>query len=81
MRAALEGVLERFDPALLEGRLTQRTALQAILPSSRKARLWELFNELYAQIRSEAADDFHALFGKAFLKAYEEHINQLQGGE
>jgi FHA domain-containing protein len=79
LRAALEGVLERFDPALLEGRLTQPSALQALLPGSRKARLWELFNELYAQIRSEAADDFHALFGKAFLKAYEEHIDQLPG--
>jgi len=78
MRAALEGVLERFDPALLEGRLTQRSALQALLPGSRKARLWELFNELYAQIRNEAADDFHTVFGKAFLKAYEEHIEQLK---
>jgi len=81
MRAALEGVLERFDPALLEGRLTQPSALQALLPGSRKARLWELFNELYAQIRAEAADDFHAVFGKAFLKAYEEHIEQLHRDE
>jgi FHA domain-containing protein len=79
MRAALEGVLARFDPSLLEGRLTQRTALEALLPGSRKARLWELFAELHAQIRSEAADDFHALFGKAFLEAYEEHIGQLRG--
>jgi FHA domain-containing protein len=81
MRAALEGVLERFDPALLEGRLTQPSALQALLPGSRKARLWELFSDLYAQIRAEAADDFHAVFGKAFLKAYEEHIEQLHRNE
>jgi FHA domain-containing protein len=81
MRAALEGVLERFDPALLEGRLTQPSALQALLPGSRKARLWELFSDLYAQIRTEAADDFHAVFGKAFLKAYEEHIDQLHRDE
>lgn len=79
MRAALEGVLERFDPAELEGRLTQRSVLQSILPGGRKARMWEVFVEHYAQIRSEAADDFHTLFGKAFLKAYEEHIAQLKG--
>ena len=79
MRAALEGVLARFDPAELEGRLTQRSVLQSILPGSRKARMWEVFVEHYEQIRSEASDDFHTLFGKAFLKAYEEHIDKLKG--
>ena len=45
----------------------------------RKARMWEVFVEHYQQISNEAADDFHTLFGKAFLKAYEEHIDHLQG--
>jgi FHA domain-containing protein len=79
MRAALEGVLARFDPAELEGRLTQRSMLQSLLPGSRKARMWEVFVEHYEHISNEASDDFHTLFGKAFLKAYEEHIDQLQG--
>ncbi|MBT9500375.1 MAG: type VI secretion system-associated FHA domain protein TagH [Burkholderiaceae bacterium] len=79
MRAALEGVLARFDPAELEGRLSQRSGLMSILPGSRKARMWEVFIEHYAQIRSDASDDFHTLFGKAFLEAYEEHIDQLKG--
>ena len=80
MRAALEGVLERFDPAVLEGRLSKGSLLQSLLPGSRKARMWEVFTEHYAQISSDASDDFHTLFGKAFLKAYEEHIDQLKGG-
>ncbi|MGL6110754.1 MAG: type VI secretion system-associated FHA domain protein TagH [Rubrivivax sp.] len=79
MRAALEGVLARFDPAQLEGRLTQRSMLQSLLPGSRKARMWEVFVEHFEQISNEASDDFHTLFGKAFLKAYEEHIDQLKG--
>jgi len=79
MRAALEGVLARFDPAELEGRLSQRSGLMSILPGSRKARMWEVFIEHYAQIRSDASDDFHTLFGKAFHEAYEEHIDQLKG--
>ena len=79
MRAALEGVLERFDPAVLESRLTERSMLESLLPSTRKARMWEVFVEHYQQISNEAADDFHTLFGKAFLKAYEEHIDHLQG--
>jgi FHA domain-containing protein len=77
MRAALEGVLKRFDPAVLEGKLTQKSVLASILPASRKARLWEVFQELYAQISAEASDDFHELFGKEFLRAYEEYIDQL----
>jgi FHA domain-containing protein len=41
--------------------------------------MWEVFVEHYAQISNDASDDFHTLFGKAFLKAYEEHIDQLKG--
>lgn len=78
LRAALEGVLKRFDPAVLEGKLTQKSVLSTLLPSSRKARMWEVFQELYSQISEEAADDFHELFGKAFLQAYEDHIDELQ---
>ncbi|QHJ00974.1 type VI secretion system-associated FHA domain protein TagH [Xylophilus rhododendri] len=78
MRAALAGVLDRFKPAELEGRLTQRSGLRSLLPGSKKAAMWEVFTEHYAQISTEAEDDFHSLFGKAFLKAYEEHIAQLQ---
>ncbi|MEO7151826.1 MAG: type VI secretion system-associated FHA domain protein TagH [Burkholderiaceae bacterium] len=77
MRAALEGVLLRFQPAALEAKLTQKSVLDSLLPSGRKARMWDLFNELYTQISSEAADDFHELFGKAFLKAYQAHIDEL----
>ena len=78
MRAALDGVLQRFDPTELEGRLAHRSVLQSLLPGSRKARMWEVFTEHYAQVRADASDDFHTLFGKAFLQAYEAHLDQLQ---
>ena len=80
MRAALDGVLQRFDPAQLEGKLTQRSSIANLIPASRKARLWELFQELFAQLQGEAQEDFDELFGRAFLRAYEEHIERL-GGE
>ena len=80
MRAALEGILARFDPAPLEKRLTQKSVLSSLLPSARKARLWDLYNEMYAQIMSEASDDFHELFGKEFLRAYEEYVGQIEKG-
>jgi FHA domain-containing protein len=77
MRAALEGILKRFDPATLEAKLTQRSLLSSILPGQRKAQMWEVFTQLYSQISSEASDDFHELFGKEFLRAYNEYIDQL----
>jgi len=78
MRAALEGVLQRFDPQQLEGKLTRRSAITNLIPAARKARLWESFQELFAQLSSEAQDDFDELFGKAFLRAYEAQLDRLQ---
>ena len=81
LRAALEGVLARFDPAQLEGQLSQGSGLQSLLSGSRKTRLWDAFAERYAAIRSEASDDFQTLFGKAFLQAYKEHNAKLKAGQ
>ena len=77
MRAALEGILRRFDPARLEGKLTEKSFLSALLPAKRKASMWDAFTEMYGQISAEATDDFHELFGKEFLRAYNEYIDQL----
>jgi type VI secretion system FHA domain protein len=82
MRAALDGVFERFEPAKIEARLVQHSLLDALLPQlSRRARCWDLFNDLYSQLSHEAADDFHALFGKAFVAAYEAQIDRLKQGK
>lgn len=77
MRAALDGVLQRFDPAKLEGGLEKRSGLGGLLAGSRKARLWELFEQQYVAIRQEAADDFQDFFGRAFLQAYEAQLDRL----
>lgn len=79
MKAALDGVLGRFDPQQLESKLTRKSAINSLIPATRKARLWELFTELFGQLQSEAQDDFDELFGKAFLKAYEAQLDRLQG--
>lgn len=79
MRAALDGVLQRFDPGQLEGKLSKRSAIDSLIPATRKARLWESFTELFAQLQTEAQDDFDELFGKAFVKAYEDQLDRLHG--
>lgn len=77
MRAALEGLLQRFDPASLEGRLTQKSVLSSLLPAARKAQLWSVFQQEYQQIAGELADDFHQVFGREFLRAYEAQLDAL----
>ena len=52
--------------------------LDSMLPAARKARLWELFNSLCAEVSREAEDEFERLFGRAFMKAYEEQIARIE---
>ncbi len=78
MRAALEGLLQRFDPNALEGRLTQRSMLSTLVPAARRAQLWTVFQQEYQQIAGEVADDFHQVFGREFLRAYEAQLDALQ---
>ena len=77
-RSALEGVLARFAPQALEDKLAGNTVIDSVLPMARKAKLWELYLQHYDGIREEAQEDFHGLFGKAFLAAYEQQLEQLR---
>ena len=77
-RAALQGMFKRFEPALLEAKLTNKGVIDAVLPMNRRAKLWELYVEHYQQVQDEAQDDFHELFGKAFVKAYEQQLDRLE---
>lgn len=81
MRAALAGLLQRFDPRTLEAHLSRQSGLGSLLAGGRRAQLWEAYQGLYAQLSSEAEDDFHALFGRAFLKAYEAQLAQMRNAE
>ncbi len=76
-RAALEGVLHRFEPGQLEAKLVGRSVMDSLLPMNRRAKLWELYLQHYEAVRTEAQEDFHNLFGKAFLQAYEEQLDRL----
>ncbi|HEX9276299.1 MAG TPA: type VI secretion system-associated FHA domain protein TagH [Casimicrobiaceae bacterium] len=78
MRAVLDVVLARFNPADFERRLTQRSMTDSLLPMNRKAKLWDLFNELYGELAQQAAADFHTLFGQEFLRAYDAQIARLR---
>lgn len=81
LRAALSGVLKRFEPSQIESRLPDKGGINALVPMNRKGKLWDMFSELYRQTATEAEEDFHALFGREFLRAYEEHIAALERGQ
>ncbi|HYC10729.1 MAG TPA: type VI secretion system-associated FHA domain protein TagH [Steroidobacteraceae bacterium] len=78
MRAALEAVLDRFDPAKLEAHLTSRSVFDSLRPGHRRARLWEVYLEHYRSLREEAQEDFQRFFGEAFREAYEAQVRSLE---
>jgi type VI secretion system FHA domain protein len=71
MRAALAAVLDRFDPVALEARLADKGLWDSVVPTHRRARLWERYAEQHATIAREVEEHFDAIFAGAFAKAYE----------
>lgn len=78
LRAALAALIARFGPEELEKKIAARSALDSLFAANRKAKLWDQFTALYGAIATEAEDDFHSLFGKAFLEAYEAQMARLK---
>jgi FHA domain-containing protein len=77
MRAVLEAVLDRLDPAKLEALPVKRSALDWLRPGRREAELWELHLKQYQSLREEAYDNFQRFFGEAFREAYEAQVRNL----
>ena len=78
MQSALQSVLKRFNPEVLEQRLEKKSPISAAIPIHRQAKLWGQFEELYETIEVEAQDDFNQLFGRAFARAYEEQVRKIK---
>ncbi len=76
VQTALMGLLRRFEPAALEKRLAPGV-LDTIMPLARRARTWELFCATYQDIVREAEDDFQAVFGREFARAYRAQVQKL----
>ncbi|MBL4805919.1 MAG: type VI secretion system-associated FHA domain protein TagH [Rhodobacteraceae bacterium] len=74
MQAAIKNLLKKFDPAALSERIESKKGLFG----GKKAKKWDVFEKMYSEIALEAEDDFQALFGKAFSKAYEDQLRKLR---
>jgi type VI secretion system protein len=78
MEAALQDILQRFNPKTLETRIVSDSILDNIIPGGKKAKYWDIFKLLFDEIAGEAEDNFQQLFGKEFTRAYEEQLNRLK---
>ncbi|WP_320734751.1 MULTISPECIES: type VI secretion system-associated FHA domain protein TagH [unclassified Enterobacter] len=79
IRALIASMLQLFNPQQLEEEAWAEGATSRLsLPSSRKAALWDHFTKRYGETTGEIEDDFHTLFGEAFLHAYDMEVNQYK---
>lgn len=77
MEAALKGILSRLDPKVLEEKIAVSGGFSNLL-KSRKARYWEIYENMYAEISDQAENDFHELFAKEFARAYKAQLDKLK---
>lgn len=82
IRAIIASMLQSFNPQQLEEEAKREGVTSRLsLPSSRKAALWEHFTKRYGETAGEIEDDFHTLFGEAFLHAYDMEVNQYKDSQ
>ncbi|ERK17770.1 putative protein ImpI/VasC [Pantoea sp. AS-PWVM4] len=82
IRAIIASMLQSFNPDQLEEEAREAGSVSRLaLPGSRKAALWEHFVERYGETAGEIEDDFHTLFGEAFLHAYDMEVNQYKDSQ
>ena len=78
VQAAVNALLAQFDPARLEGRLGESSALGLLLQGGRRAKLWEIYTEKYAEIAEAARVRFMGDVDRAFAAAYDRKVRELR---
>lgn len=77
MEAALKGVLARLDPKVLENQIQDKGGISGLL-KGKKARYWDVYEQLYSEISDQAENDFHELFSREFARAYKQQLDRLR---
>lgn len=77
MEAAIKGVLRKLDPEVLADQIETSSAFGSMF-KGKKARYWEVYEKMYAQISDQAENDFHELFSREFARAYKEQLEKLK---
>jgi type VI secretion system FHA domain protein len=77
MRLAFESMLSQFDPQRLQDEF-DRQMKGSILGVPAKLRYWDLYRDKYGDLSKDAESGFRNLFGDAFTRAYEDHLERLR---
>lgn len=72
MRAAVFELISRLGPSAVEAGEAQPGGLNRLFPDARDAALWRRHREQHAHLLAHFDDDFEAVFGREFVRAYEE---------
>ena len=78
MRSALLASLKLFSPEVVEGRIKKSGALNSVLPTFYKSKLWDQFLAMYGSLQREAEDHFDKLLNHEFAKSYGEQSKKLR---
>ena len=76
MQTAVRALVMRLGPDRLRDALDQGSGLALL--SNRKARAWDAYEALHAEVLRGLSDDFDSLFGKRFALAYEQAMQELR---
>ena len=72
MRAAVFELISRLGPGALEAGEAPAGGLGRLFPDAHDAALWRRHREQHAHLLAHFDDDFEAVFGREFVRAYEE---------
>lgn len=78
MQATVLDVHRQLDPAIVEAEQGAPSYLDTVLPSGRKARLWERYCALHAQTGATVQTDLQTIAGAVFLNAYEHESEKFK---
>jgi type VI secretion system protein len=76
IREAFKGVVERFDPVVLEQRFSKQKK-GGLIPGSQKAKFWKSYQEYYTELVGDMDRSFQYLYGDEFVRAYESQLQKL----
>jgi len=76
MRAAVFELISRLGPSALEAGEAQAGGLNRLFPDAHDAALWRKHREQHAHLLAHFDDNFETVFGREFVRAYEEQARR-----
>ena len=77
IQAAMKSVMKRLDPAAIRARAEAEGGGFSLGGGGKKARAWELYEIIFAEVIGSLDEDFDKIFGRAFADAYEDQVRRF----